>query len=97
MPQVGQSAKCVNFKYGHDDVHHRMRVTYVRGATSMYARIEGVDDGTRNWKPIGYFCFRCKEFWTFGEVRRIYEERNRIDRAKPTMFSRRPINKSQSS
>jgi hypothetical protein len=92
MPQVGQSARCVNYNSKYDDTDHRMRTVYVRGSISPDAQRPGVDNGKRSMKPIGFYCFRCKQFWTFGQVRRIYEERNRIDRAKPTMFTR-PISK----
>lgn len=82
MYQPGQSARCVN------DRNHRMRSAYVRGSVSGGTQVQGVDDGTRTMKAIGFFCFTCKQFWTNGQVRRIYEERNRLERLKPNMFSR---------
>jgi hypothetical protein len=82
MYQVGQSARCVN------DRSHRMRTAYVRGSVSQEMRQPGVDDGKRSMKAIGFYCFRCKQFWTFGKVRRIYEERNRQERVKPTFITR---------
>jgi hypothetical protein len=88
MGQVGQSAKCVNFDYGHDDVNHRMRTVYVRGSLSPENQHPDIDNGNRAMKAIGFYCFRCKTFWTFGKVRRIYEERSRLERLKPNMYTR---------
>ena len=82
MYQVGQSARCVN------DRNHRMRRAYVRGSVSQEMRQPGIDDGKRSMKAIGFYCFKCREFWTFGKVRRIYEERNRQERVKPTFITR---------
>jgi hypothetical protein len=68
MYQVGQSARCVN------DRNHRMRTAYVRGSISGGAQVRGVDDGTRTMKPIGFYCFTCKQFWTNDQVYKIIEE-----------------------
>jgi len=55
-----------------------MKTVYVRA--SMASAV--VEDGgggrrtrnSRSMQPLGYYCFKCQQFWTDDQVYRIVEE-----------------------
>ena len=73
--RTGRAMPCVNS----DDTdyrEHRMKTVYVRAAS-----MSAVEDGggrrvrnSRSMQPLGYYCFKCQEFWTDDQVYRIVEE-----------------------
>src|SRR5829696_2110793 len=71
---TGRARPCINSD-NTDYREHRMKSVYVR--TSMAA----VEDGgggrardSRSMQPLGYYCFKCQQFWTDDQVYRIVEE-----------------------
>ena len=72
---TGRARPCINS----DDIdyrEHRMKSVYVR------ASMAAVEDGgrgrarnSRSMQPLGYYCFKCQQFWTDDQVNRIVQER----------------------
>jgi hypothetical protein len=72
---TGRARPCINSD-NTDYREHRMKSVYVR-ASSMAAVQDG-DGGrarnSRSMQPLGYYCFKCQQFWTDDQVYRIVEE-----------------------
>ena len=52
-----------------------MKSVYVRASTAAVE--DGGRGGARNsrsMQPLGYYCFKCQQFWTDDQVYRIVEE-----------------------
>src|ERR671910_722862 len=72
--RTGRALPCVNSD-NTDYREHRMRSVYVRA--SMVAVEDGGEGRTRNsrsMQPLGYYCFKCQQFWTDGQADKIVEE-----------------------
>jgi hypothetical protein len=72
--RTGRARPCVNSD-NIDFREHRMKTVYVRA--SMAAVEDGVGgraQNSRSMQPLGYFCFKCQQFWTDDQVYRIVEE-----------------------
>ena len=72
--RTGRARPCVNSD-NTDYRGHRMRSVYVRA--SMTPAEDGGGGRTRNsrsMKPLGYYCFKCQQFWTDDQVYRIVDE-----------------------
>ena len=67
--RVGRSAPCVNSS-GVDYKEHRMKTVYVRPSTAE----KGNKGKPRSMQSLGYYCFKCQQFWTNEQVDRIVEE-----------------------
>jgi hypothetical protein len=71
--RTGRARPCINSD-NTDYREHRMKSVYVR------ASMTGEDGGgeraqdSRSMQPLGYFCFKCQQFWTDDQVYRIVEE-----------------------
>jgi hypothetical protein len=73
--RTGRARPCVNS----DDTdyrEHRMKSVYVRA--SMASAVQDGGGGrarnSRSMQPLGYYCFKCQQFWTDDQVYRIFEE-----------------------
>jgi hypothetical protein len=72
--RTGRARPCINSDYA-DYREHRMRSVYVRA--SMTAVEDGGGGRTRNsrsMQPLGYYCFKCQQFWTDDQVYRTIDE-----------------------
>ena len=72
--RTGRARPCVNSD-NTDYREHRMKSVYVRA--SMAAVQDGGKGRTRNsrsMQPLGYYCFKCQQFWTDDQVYRIVDE-----------------------
>jgi hypothetical protein len=72
--RTGRARPCVNS----DDTdyrEHRMKSVYVRASM---AAVEvgggGRTRSSRSMQPLGYYCFKCQQFWTDDQVYRIVDE-----------------------
>ncbi len=72
--RTGRARPCINSD-NTDYREHRMKSVYVR------ASMAAVEDGgggktrnTRSMQPLGYYCFKCQQFWTDEQVYRIVDE-----------------------
>jgi hypothetical protein len=71
---TGRALPCINSDKT-DYREHRMKSVYVRA--SMAAVEHGGGGRARNsrsMQPLGYYCFKCQQFWTDDQVYRIVEE-----------------------
>jgi hypothetical protein len=71
---TGRALPCINSD-NTDYREHRMKSVYVRA--SMAAVEHGGGGRARNsrsMQPLGYYCFKCQQFWTDDQVYRIVEE-----------------------
>lgn len=72
--RTGRARSCVNS----DDTdyrEHRMRSVYVRTSMAAAEDCGGRARNSRSMQPLGYFCFKCQQFWTDDQVYRIVQER----------------------
>ena len=73
--RTGRARPCINSD-NTDYREHRMKTVYVRA--SMAAVEEDGGGGrarnSRSMQPLGYYCFKCWQFWTDDQVYRIVEE-----------------------
>ncbi len=73
--RTGRARPCINSD-NTDYREHRMKSVYVR-ASSMAAVQDGGRGRTQNsrsMQPLGYYCFKCQQFWTDDQADRILEE-----------------------
>ncbi len=72
--RTGRARPCVNS----DDIdyrEHRMKSVYVRASMASAVEEGGRRaQNSRSMQPLGYYCFKCQQFWTDDEVYRIVEE-----------------------
>jgi hypothetical protein len=69
---TGRARPCINSD-NTDYREHRMKSVYVRASMA----VENCGERTRNsrsMQPLGYYCFKCQQFWTDDQVYRIAEE-----------------------
>ena len=70
--RTGRALPCINSD-NTDYREHRMKSVYVRASMSA-------EDGggrarnSRSMQPLGYYCFKCQQFWTDDQVYRLVEE-----------------------
>jgi hypothetical protein len=68
--KIGRALPCLNAEYTDPDFReHIMKTVYVRASMrdSKSAR-------SRRMYALGFFCFRCRQFWTNEDVDKIIEE-----------------------
>jgi hypothetical protein len=74
--RTGRARPCINSD-NTDYREHRMKSVYVRA--SMAAVVEDGGGGrrtqnSRSMQPLGYYCFKCQQFWTDEQVYRIVDD-----------------------
>jgi hypothetical protein len=67
--RIGRSPPCVNANE-EDYKLHRMRKLYMRSSMIDGRRARN----SRSMISIGYYCFRCQQFWTDEQADMIVEE-----------------------
>jgi hypothetical protein len=68
--KTGRASPCVNAEYTDPDFRdHIMKTVYVRASMRDRRSIK-----SRNMLALGYFCFKCRQFWTNEDVNKIIEE-----------------------
>jgi hypothetical protein len=68
--RTGRALPCVNSD-NTDYREHRMKTVYVRASIAVDG---GRARNSRGIQPLGYYCFKCQQFWTNDQVDRIVEE-----------------------
>ena len=74
--RTGRARPCVNSD-NTDYREHRMKSVYVRASMAAVVEDGGRGRRTRNsrsMQPLGYYCFKCQQFWTDDQVYRIVDE-----------------------
>ena len=71
--RTGRARSCVNSD-NTDYREHRMRSVYVRASMAAAEDGGGRARNSRSMQPLGYYCFKCQQFWTDDQVYRIVEE-----------------------
>jgi len=53
-----------------------MKTVYIRASMAAAVGDSGGERvrNSRSMQPIGYYCFKCQQFWTDDQVYRIVEE-----------------------
>ncbi len=72
--RTGRARPCINSD-NTDYREHRMKSVYVRA--SVAAEEDGGGGRGRNLRsmqPLGYYCFKCQQFWTDDQVYRLVDE-----------------------
>ena len=68
--KTGRALLCLNAEYTDPDFReHVMMVVYVRSSLRDSRSIK-----SRSMQALGYFCFKCRQFWTNEDVDKIIEE-----------------------
>jgi hypothetical protein len=68
--RTGRALLCLNAKITDADFReHIMKVVYFRVSLQESNSIK-----SRSMKALGYFCFKCRKFWTNQDVDKIIEE-----------------------
>ena len=68
--KTGRALLCLNAEYTDPDFReHIMKTVYVRASTRDSRSIQ-----SRSMKALGFFCVRCRKFWTNEDVDKIIEE-----------------------
>jgi len=68
--KTGRASPCVNAEYTDPDFRdHIMKSVYVRASMRDSRSIK-----SRSMLALGYFCFKCRQFWTNEDVNKIVEE-----------------------
>jgi hypothetical protein len=70
---TGRARPCVNSD-NTDYREHRMKTVYVRAPMAAEDGGGGRARNSRSMQPLGYYCFKCQQFWTDDQVYRIVEE-----------------------
>ena len=71
--RTGRARPCVNSD-NTDYREHRMKSVYVRASMAAVEDCGGRARNSRSMQPLGYYCFKCQQFWTDDQVYRIVEE-----------------------
>jgi hypothetical protein len=66
--RTGRALPCINSETDYRE--HRMKTVYVRASMADGGRARN----SRSMQPLGYYCFKCQQFWTDEQVDRILEE-----------------------
>jgi hypothetical protein len=65
--KTGRALPCLNAEYTDPDFReHIMKTVYVRASIR-----DGRSIKSRSMQALGYFCFRCGQFWTNEDVDNI--------------------------
>jgi hypothetical protein len=68
--KTGRASPCINADYTDADFReHIMKTVYVRASIRDSKSIK-----SRSMLALGYFCFKCRHFWTNEDVDKIIEE-----------------------
>jgi hypothetical protein len=68
--KIGRALPCLNAEYTDPDFRqHIMKTVYVRASVRDSRSIK-----SRSMQALGYFCFKCRQFWTNEDVDKIIEE-----------------------
>jgi hypothetical protein len=68
--KTGRALPCLNAEYTDPDFReHIMNTVYVRASMRDSRSIK-----SRSMLALGFFCFKCRQFWTNGDVDKIIEE-----------------------
>ena len=71
--RTGRARPCINSD-NTDYREHRMKSVYVRGSVSAEDGGRVRARNSRSMQLLGYYCFKCQQFWTDDQVYRIVEE-----------------------
>jgi hypothetical protein len=67
--KTGRASPCLNAEYTDPDFReHIMNTVYVRASMRDSRSIK-----SRSMQALGYFCFKCRRFWTNEDVDKIIE------------------------
>ena len=68
--KIGRASPCLNAEYTDPDFReHIMKTVYVRASMQDSRSIK-----SRSMQALGFFCFKCRHFWTNEDVDKIIEE-----------------------
>jgi hypothetical protein len=68
--KTGRALPCLNAEYTDPDFReHIMKTVYVRASMRDSRSIK-----SRSMLALGFFCFKCRQFWTSEDVDKIIEE-----------------------
>jgi hypothetical protein len=68
--KTGRALPCLNAEYTDPDFReHIMKTVYVRASMRDSRIIK-----SRSMKALGFFCFKCRKFWTNEDVDKIIQE-----------------------
>src|SRR5215213_10677325 len=68
--KTGRALPCLNAEYTDPDFReHIMKTVYVRASMQDSRSIK-----SRSMLTLGFFCFKCRQFWTNEDVDKIIEE-----------------------
>jgi hypothetical protein len=68
--KIGRALPCLNAEYRDPGFReHIMKTVYVRASMRDSRGIK-----SRSMQVLGYFCFKCRQFWTNEDVDKIIEE-----------------------
>jgi hypothetical protein len=68
--KTGRAEPCINAQLDDEDFGtHIMRTVYVRASLLE----EGITSKSRKMLALGYFCFKCREFWTIEQVNESFK------------------------
>jgi len=68
--KTGRALSCLNAEYTEPDFReHIMKTVYVRASMRDSRSIK-----SRSMQPLGFFCYKCQQFWTNEGVDKIIEE-----------------------
>jgi hypothetical protein len=71
--KTGRALPCLNAEYTDPDFReHIMKTVYVRASMRNSKSIK-----SRSMLALGFFCFKCRKFWTNENVDKITEEERR--------------------
>src|SRR5215210_1573389 len=68
--KTGRALPCLNAEHTDPDFReHIMKTVYVRASMRDSKSIQ-----SRSMLTLGFFCFKCRQFWTNEDVDKIIEE-----------------------
>jgi hypothetical protein len=68
--KTGRALPCLNAEYTDSDFReHIMKTVYVRASIRDSKSIQ-----SRSMLALGFFCFKCRKFWTNEDVDKIMQE-----------------------
>ena len=68
--KTGRALPCLNAEYADPDFReHIMNTVYVRASIRDSRSIK-----SRSMQALGFFCFKCRKFWTNEDVDKIIQE-----------------------
>jgi hypothetical protein len=86
--KTGRASPCVNAEYTDLDFReHIMKTVYVRASMRDSRSIK-----SRIMQALGYFCFKCCQFWTNEDVNKIIEELQELREKQIEEYVRRHNN-----